>query len=208
MTVAQVEVEAVQAAPNSAAVPAQQPNKEKKTPQQTKQNAKPKVSRLVLEESRWNAQHFTNTEEGALPIEIAITENKQTVNIVSCVKSTFVVKGKFTRLVLNSCVGVNVVVDEVIATVELVRGKGIQLQVNKSVPQIAIDKCEGVTLFFQSAQSWQSVEIVTSLSEGVNIERVSENETTEWPEVAVPSQFISHMDTSLGRFVTRSAEHV
>ena len=53
------------------------------------------------------------------------------------------VKGKVNAVTVDACHGTGVVFDEVIASVEVVNCRSLQLQCTHAVPMIAIDKTDG-----------------------------------------------------------------
>lgn len=88
------------------------------------------------------------------------------------------VKGKISRVLLNSCLGCALIVDDVIATLELVRCTSAlylpfslsnnkifletQLQINGVVPQVMVDQSQGLLLYLLAKPSWENISIATS----------------------------------------------
>jgi len=157
---------------------------------------------LKLENAKWIVRFQQSKEE---PITIKITDIKQSVTINDCKKCSIIIVGKLTNVSVVNCAEVNVVFDDVIATVEAVRSTKLGLQANGKIAQIAIDKCSGVEIYIQSAAG-KDVEIVTSLSDTLNVNFPGATPDDDLIEFPIPSQFTSVIEH--GKLNTHPVEHV
>jgi hypothetical protein len=187
--------------PLSSVVPGDTKKKEtvtKAEPSQTKSGP----PELKLENNKWTVRFQEGKEE---PFTIKITDIKQSVNILDCKKVAVIIQGKLTNVSVVNCTGVNVVFDDVIASVETVRSNKLGLQANGKIQQISIDKCSGVDIYIQTKEG-SSVEIVTSLSDSLNVNYPGATPDDDPIEFPIPSQFTSNIVKE--KLVTTPVEHV
>jgi adenylyl cyclase-associated protein len=157
---------------------------------------------LKLENHKWTVRFQQGKEE---PFTIAITDMKQSVNILDCKKVSVIIQGKVTNISVVNCSEVGVIFDDVIATVEAVRSNKLGIQANGKIQQIAIDKCSGVDVFIQSKEG-STVEIVTSLSDSLNVNFPGATPDDDPIEFPIPSQFTSAIVKE--KLITHPVEHV
>lgn len=105
----------------------------------------------------------------------------------------------------ENATGSGVVFDDVVATVEVINSKKVQIQANGSVHQISLDKTHGATVYLQSPAGL-SASIATSLTSEVNIVTPGKTENDDSVEHAIPEQFVSKFVN--GKLVTGPSEHV
>jgi len=158
---------------------------------------------LKLENGKWNVKFFEGRQED--PIEVKITDIKQSVVITDCSKSVVVVKGKLTNISVMNCIGCAVVFDDIIAAVEIVRSQKVQVQANGQIAQIIVDKTNGIDIFIQS-EIGKSVEIVSSLSDAMNINYPGATPDDDPIEFPIPNQYNSVIQG--GVLKTTPVEHV
>jgi len=189
--------------PVSSVVPGGEAKPKKTTDAAPGENtAKTGPPELKLDNNKWYVRFQQAKEE---PITIAITDKKQSVNISDCKKVSVIIQGKVTNVSVYNCAGVNVIFDDVIAAVEVVRSTKLGLQANGKIAQIAIDKCSGVDVYIQS-QEGKDVELVTSLSDSLNVNFPGATPDDDPVEFPVPSQFTSLINH--GKLNTTPVEHV
>ena len=153
-----------------------------------------------LEGNRWIVENITGTQDTVIE-----PEAKHSIYISKVVDGVVTVSGKCNTIMIDDCSGSGIIFSDVIATVEVVNSKKMQLQANAAVPQIMFDKCEGGTVYLQTAAA-QSAEIVTSLSRELNVVIPGATEEDDAIEFPVPAQFVSCLKD--GEFATIPAEHV
>eukprot|EP01119_Soliformovum_irregulare_P006967 TRINITY_DN19377_c0_g1_i1.p1 TRINITY_DN19377_c0_g1~~TRINITY_DN19377_c0_g1_i1.p1 ORF type:complete len:161 (+),score=41.56 TRINITY_DN19377_c0_g1_i1:117-599(+) len=156
----------------------------------------------TLNGNKWNVDNVKTKE----PVTINITENKQSVDIFKAEGAVIIVKGKCTSITINNCKKTGIVFDDVIASVEVVNSNGLQLQSNGTIPNISIDKSQGVQVYIQT-EAGKQVQIVTCASTEVNVVTPGATENDDPKEQFIPNQFISTFD-SKGVLVTKPSEHV
>jgi hypothetical protein len=67
--------------------------------------------------------------------------------VTSCKNTNFIIHGKFYNFSMTGCTNCAVIIDNVIASVEIIKGDGIKLQLNEKVPQVIIDRCNKTGLY-------------------------------------------------------------
>lgn len=188
--------------PASSVVPGESKTKEKEEKKDEKKVVKGDPV-TKLDDKKWTVRFHENCQ--ATPIVIEITSFQQSVAISNCDKAVIQIKGKCTNIAIMSCTNVGVIFDDVVASVEAVRSKKLQLQANGALAQIALDNSSSVDIFMQSAAG-KSVEIVTSLCEGVNVTFPGEHAEADPTEYPIPMQFISNLKE--GKLITAPSSHV
>lgn len=99
---------------------------------------------------------------------------------------------------IDKCKGTGVVVDTVMANVEIVNSKSVQLQVVKSAPTIAVDNTDGATLFLSN--SALDMNLLTSKSNTVNVQFEKPGSDGDFIEKTVSEQF--HTKIENGALIT------
>jgi len=157
---------------------------------------------LKLDGVKWTANFYTNQQD---PVIITATDKKQSVTISDSSKTVFVIKGKVTNISVMNSESCGVIFDDIIASVGVVYCQKIQLQSNGQIAQICIDKTNGADIFIQT-EAGKDVEIVTSLTDAVNVNFPGKNEEDDMVEFPVPAQFQSVLEK--GKLVTTAVSHV
>jgi hypothetical protein len=120
-------------------------------------------------------------------LEITDTKTKQAVYIFNC-KNTFVtIKGKVNNVILDSCVKSGVILDDAVASVEMVNSSSVKVQILGSVPTINVDKTDGVQIFL--SETCVGASIITSKSSEMNVMIPGATEDDDMIEVPIPEQF-------------------
>jgi len=88
---------------------------------------------------------------------------------------------------LDQCTKTSLLLESILATVEVVNCKSIQMQIIKSIPTVSIDKTDGAQLFLPQ-ETAEDVEVLSSKSSEMNINFYVKDGEGEWIEKAVPEQ--------------------
>jgi len=142
---------------------------------------------------------------GKQDVVVKVTEPKQSVFISKINNSVVTIQGKCTAISIENATGSGVIFDDVVATVEVINSKKVQIQANGSVHQISLDKTNGASVWLQTPAA-QSAVIATSLTSEVNVVTPGKTENDDSIEHAIPEQFLSKFVN--GKLVTGPAEHV
>jgi len=155
---------------------------------------------LKLESTKWKVEN----QKGA-QLTVEVDNPKQSVYIYKCTDSVITVKGKASSIAVDTCTKTAVVFDDVIATAEVVNSKQVQIQANGSVPNITIDKTQGITIYIQS-EAGKKTEIVTSASVDLNVVTPGKTENDDPKEQPIPHQFVTVFQGD--KLHTKPVEHV
>lgn len=107
--------------------------KEAKKPADKPKNPPTKVKRGKM----WDISFYENE---TIEFKAEEIENGNFFMVTSCVNTNFIIHGKFNNISLTGCKNCAVVVDNVIASVEIIKGDGIKVQVNEMAPQVIVDR--------------------------------------------------------------------
>eukprot|EP01124_Arcella_intermedia_P032356 TRINITY_DN752_c0_g1_i1.p2 TRINITY_DN752_c0_g1~~TRINITY_DN752_c0_g1_i1.p2 ORF type:complete len:157 (-),score=40.31 TRINITY_DN752_c0_g1_i1:33-503(-) len=154
----------------------------------------------TLKDNKWFVENVANKQDIKLECN-----PKQGVYISKVTDSVITIVGKANTIVAENVNKSGIIFDDIISTVEVINSKKLQVQANGSIPSIAIDKSQGVTVFLQTAEG-QKASILTSLSSEVNIILPGKTDNDDSVEFPVPSQFVSKIVG--GKVVTTPSEHV
>ncbi|SBT30712.1 cyclase-associated protein, putative (C-CAP) [Plasmodium ovale wallikeri] len=137
---------------------------------------------LKLKDNQWDISNYKNEKAVTLK-EVGLNN---AVNIYNCENSTFVIENdKFKSLQIQKCVKCNVVLKNLISSIETIDSKKVKIQILGKCSSISIDKCIGIDVYL-SKENKES-EFTTALSSEMNIHL--ENELGEWNEITIPEQY-------------------
>jgi len=157
-----------------------------------------KPPKLELVGKKWACEYQSGNQ--AITIDAQVT---QSLYIFKCDNSIITVKGKINSVTIDGCKKCGIIVDSLVASLDIVNSTSLKLQVNDKAPIVNIDKTDGCQVFVQKATGLDT-EFVTAKSSEVNICLVEEN--GEYNESFVAEQFLTkYVD---GKFVTELYEVV
>jgi len=145
---------------------------------------KPPSSSYDPSQFRWNVQHYT--DPSLPPSPITIEDKKQSVYIYNCGACVIEIKGKGKSVTLDGCKKTQVVIDEMLSSLEVVNCQGVKVQVRQHVPTVAIDKTDGIVVLL--SKEGLGTSFITSKSSEMNIQ-YPKNEEGELTETPIPEQW-------------------
>jgi len=158
-------------------------------------------ARIALEGIKWVVEFADNNPN----IEISETEPKHAIYIYKTDHSVIKVKGKINSIVLDNCKRTAVVFETAISGFEIVNCTSVEVQVLGAVPNVAIDKSQGVQVIL--AETSLHTEIVTSKSSEMNIVIPNPANKNDDPiELPVPEQYKTLIKN--GKLSTNTVDHV
>ncbi|CAG8498544.1 10682_t:CDS:2 [Paraglomus occultum] len=158
-----------------------------------------KPPKTALDGNKWTIENYENDSNVMLD-QAAIN---QTVYIYGCKNSTIQVKGKVNTVTIDSCQKTGVLLESVVAAVDVVNCKSVQLQILGKTPTIALDKTDSGQVFLSS--SCLDVEILTAKCSAINVNVPEIGENGDYAERPVPEQLKSTIVD--GKLVTVPVEH-
>lgn len=146
--------------------------------------------RHVLIKSNWYVENF----EGRQDLTVEEATMSQLICILNCKNCTLrLPEGtKVKSLNIDGCEKVNVIVHDIVSSVELVNSDRCQVQTTGKVNTFSIDKCKGVNIFL-SKESLEA-ELVTSMSCEMNVTIPDKDgDAYDTIEMPIPEQFVTKL---------------
>lgn len=123
-----------------------------------------KPSRKELDGNKWIVENFDNT--GSDIVEIA-AEINQSILISRCTKCIIKVTGKANAISIDNCMGLSILVDSLVSSLDVIKSPKFQVQVDGKVPTILLDQVDGATIYL--SKDSLNTELFTSKTTGVNV---------------------------------------
>ena len=147
----------------------------------------------AIQRSNWVVENYVN-HPGMLKLENC--DMKQIVYISKCVNTTVYVDCKVKSIILDGCKRVNLIVNSVISSVELVNCERCKVHSVNELPSLAIDKCSGIAITL-SPQSINCA-FTSSKSSEMNVSvPVGNPDDGDYKEMPIPEQYV-HTVTGTG----------
>jgi len=166
----------------------------------TKRDKGPEGTKFVG--GRWMAENYN---EGEHTIDKA--DIKSNVYISMCDDSTFTITGKVKSVTVDSCIKCNIIINEVVSTVEMVNCKSVTLWLQDKTPSVAIDKSQSPRIVFSKKAFDVAPDIYTSNVSAMNVEIPSTDEKGDNVEIPIPEQFLTKIDPKSRAVKTTEVKH-
>lgn len=154
----------------------------------------------VLEGNKWMIENF---EKEASPIEIEASLT-QSVLISRCSNATIIIRGKANAVAVDNTKRVNVVVDTLVSSVDVVKSQNFALQVMGTIPTIMADSVDGAQIYLSKEST--STKIIHSKSAGINLNVIS-GPDDDYIEIPLPGQISSYYDPEKKALVDEIISH-
>jgi adenylyl cyclase-associated protein len=151
---------------------------------------------------RWMAENF---DEGEHTLDKA--DMKSNVYISMCDDSRFIVPGKVKSITVDSCVKCDVIINEVISTVEVVNSKSVTLWLQDKTPSVAIDKTQSARVVLSKKTFDCAPDIYTSNVTAMNVEIPGADDKADNVEVPIPEQFLTKINPKTRAVETTQVKH-
>lgn len=179
----------------SSSVSAKAPPPKPKKPTTLKTKKQP---RTELVGSKWFIENY-ESDTGPIVVE---ANKDESVFIGNCSSVLVQLKGKVNAVSVNDSESTSIVLESSISGLELIRCIKFGVQVENSLPQITIDKCDGGSIYL--SKDSLNTEIYTSCSTAVNV-NYPVGEEGDFVEFPVPEQ-LKHSFAN-GKLNTSVFEH-
>jgi len=140
----------------------------------------------------WVVENYENHKE---TIELKDLKIKHNVCVRDCDGVTVKVNGKVNNASIDRCANTNIVLQDMISTVELIHCERTSVQVLGNAPSFAIDNSNGITLYL-SAEG-KNCKISTAKCGEINVSFPSSKNSDDWIEKPIPEQFVSVIKNDL-----------
>ena len=135
---------------------------------------------------RWTVAN----QSGGEPIRITTAEKHHSVQIFKCSDTTVMIEGKVNSVSIEGCLKTQVVMTDVISSVEVGNSKQIKFQIQGSCPAASIDKTDSCMIYMMSEEA-KKMQISTSKHSDVQVTYIAGDEGVEKP---IPEQFKHVLD--------------
>eukprot|EP00727_Mastigamoeba_balamuthi_P006228 m51a1_g2224 putative adenylyl cyclase-associated (502) ;mRNA; f:230653-232531 len=143
----------------------------------------------TLNGNKWNIENQVNAQITIAESEI---ERNHAFYIGNCKGCTIQIKGKINSITIDNCNKTGLVVDSVVAVIEIVNSNSCQLQVVNKSPSVNIDKCNSCQIYLSpEACGADPTNVYTTKCSSVNIVIPGATPDADIVEMPVPEQFIS-----------------
>jgi len=166
----------------------------KKPKPESMRTKKPPVK--TLDGNKWLIENF---DSEAKPVDINV-EISQSVLISRCNNATVVLHGKGNAVSIDNCKGLNLIIDSLVSSVDVIKTAKFALQINETLPTLLMDQVDQATIYLGKERN---TEILTSKSCAINICTLEDEESKETP---VPEQIRTFIGPD-GKLVSEIVEH-
>lgn len=143
-------------------------------------------AKLAEDGKRWTIENVNGGE----PVKITTAEKHHTIQIFKCTNATIMIEGKVNGVSIESCTKCQVVMNDVISSVEVGNSKSIKFQIQGSCPAASIDKTDSCMIYMMSEEA-KKMQISTSKHSDVQVTYIAGDEGVE---KAIPEQFVHMLD--------------
>jgi len=171
----------------------------KKKAKKTRKKGKPSTRYLG---GRWMVENYDDVQE-----VMDKADSKQNVYIAMCDNCVFEVKNKVKSITLDSLVKCQIVVDEVISTVEMINCKSTTIIVKGKAPTVSVDKCQSPRIVLTPEAFADPPDVYTSNVSAMNIEIPGKDADADPVDIPVPEQFITKIDPATRAVTTTEVVH-
>jgi len=146
---------------------------------------KKKPPRKELEGSKWNIENYENETS---PIEIN-AERHHSILISLCRATTVIVKGKANAISVDNCSRLDIVVDSLVSSIDVMNTANFRMQVLDTIPSIQLDKVDIGTIYLSKLKKdGNNPELFTSKCTSINVTLPPRSEQEDSVECPVPEQ--------------------
>lgn len=169
----------------------------KKPKPETLRVKKPPVK--LLEGNKWTVEHF-DKESAPIEIEASLSHS---VLISKCNNSTIIIKGKANAVTIENTKRLNLVVDTLVSSVDVVKSQNFALQVLGTIPTVLMDQIDGAQIYFSKEST--ATKIFHSKSANINLNVIGADD--DYIEVPLPGQISSYYDPEKKALVDEIVSH-
>ena len=178
----------------------------------TRPNTKPKPESMRTKKphrkefdgnNKWYIENYDDHKD---LVEISV-QTKHSILISRCSKTTIRINGKANAISIDNSPNVNIIVDSLVSSIDVIKCPTFAVQIMGSVPTILLDQVDGAQLYL--GKESLGTEILHSKSSGVNVLLPEGGEEEgggeDYREEAAPEQIKSVIRG--GRLVSEIVEH-
>ncbi|KAI4753756.1 hypothetical protein E4T52_09588 [Aureobasidium sp. EXF-3400] len=164
--------------------------------------SQPAVKRDPKKELDGNKWIIENFEDADAPVEIEVSVT-QSVLITKCKNTTIRLIGKANAISIDNSPRTNLVIDDLISSVDVIKCPNFALQVLGSLPTVMLDQVDGASIYLSKESL--NTEIYTSKCASINVNLPPQTEQDDYKECPLPEQFRTFIKN--GKLVSEIVEH-
>jgi len=146
-----------------------------------------------------------NYSDGEIVIDKA--DMKAGVYITMSDDTKFTIPQKVKSVTIDSCIKCDVILNEVVSTVEMVNCKSVTLWLLDKAPSVAVDKSQSARVVFTKKSFDCNPEIYTSNVSAMNVEIPGATEGADNVEIPIPEQFLTKINAQTRVVQTIEMKH-
>jgi adenylyl cyclase-associated protein len=159
-----------------------------------------KQPKRVLEDNKWIIENYER-EPQAIEIDAELSHS---ILISNCNNTTISIRGKANAVTIENTNRLNLIVDTLISSIDVIKSKNFGTQILGTVPTILLDQVDGAQIYLSKESS--ATRLFTSNATSVNLNVLSDVDG-DYREHPLPSQICSYFDTSKDKLVTEIVDH-
>lgn len=158
-----------------------------------------KEGKKELDGNKWLVENY---DSPSTPLELEVSL-AQSVLISRCIKTTIILKGKANAVSIDNSPRCQVLVDNLVSSVDVIKSPNFAVQVTGSLPTIMLDQVDGASIYLSTASL--GTEVFTSKCSGINIILPPTSNDADSTEHALPEQIRSFIKD--GKVINEIVEH-
>ncbi|KAH0160482.1 adenylate cyclase-associated protein, partial [Aureobasidium melanogenum] len=152
-----------------------------------------------LDGNKWIIENF---EDADAPIEVEVSVT-QSILITKCKNATIRLIGKANAISIDNSPRTNLVIDDLISSVDVIKCPNFALQVLGALPTVMLDQVDGASIYLSKESL--NTEIYTSKCASINVNLPPQTEQDDYKECPLPEQFRTFIKD--GKLVSEIVEH-
>ncbi|KAK6002374.1 hypothetical protein QM012_002012 [Aureobasidium pullulans] len=152
-----------------------------------------------LDGNKWIIENF---EDADAPIEVEVSVT-QSILITRCKNATIRLIGKANAISIDNSPRTNLVIDDLISSVDVIKCPNFALQVLGTLPTVMLDQVDGASIYLSKESL--NTEIYTSKCASINVNLPPQTEQDDYRECPLPEQFRTFIKD--GKLVSEIVEH-
>jgi len=168
---------------NKPVLEAKQKEEKKSAPVAAAKQKKPAETRFA--KGTWFVENYDSGEVTVSPVQL-----KENVYILNCSNVVVNVPDKCKSIQLDTCKKVHCNFKSVVSMVELVNTHSSKIECSDSIPQVAIDKCSGISVILSKSAYQSPPGIITSMTSEINVVIPGKSDEDDPVELPLPEQFL------------------
>ncbi|KAG9682720.1 adenylate cyclase-associated protein, partial [Aureobasidium melanogenum] len=152
-----------------------------------------------LDGNKWIIENF---EDADAPIEVEVSVT-QSILITKCKNATIRLVGKANAISIDNSPRTNLVIDDLISSVDVIKCPNFALQVLGTLPTVMLDQVDGASIYLSKESL--NTEIYTSKCASINVNLPPQTEQDDYKECPLPEQFRTFIKD--GKLVSEIVEH-